>query len=123
MSLPGAFILAIALFVLFLAPCVAATNEFLSLACDPLLEKALYAEPHRIATDIAPDGSVSVNTLWEQGQSQKWFIEQQRYGGDFVEAGACRGDDALIKEGLQMLDWGFKREAVDGSFPGTDDPF
>jgi hypothetical protein len=102
---------------------MATASDFLSLACDPLLEKVLYAEPHRIASDIAQDGSVSVNTLWEQGRGGQWYIEQQRYGGDLVEAGVCVGDEALVRKGVQILDWGFKHEAADGSFPETGDAF
>jgi len=39
----------------------------------------------------APDATVSVNAAWERGERDTWFIEQQRYGADFVTAGLFTG--------------------------------
>jgi hypothetical protein len=74
----------------------------LTLVRDLLLIKALYSVPHRLASDIASDGSVSVNTDWEHGQLDTWYIEQQRYGGDLIQAGVSTNDDSLINEGLRF---------------------
>ncbi|MDG3005862.1 hypothetical protein [Paludisphaera mucosa] len=94
-----------------------------SLADDSLLSSILYSTPGRMASDIAESGAIGVNAAWEAGGSNSWFIEQQRYGADFVQAGLVRGDAALVARGWKILDWGFARQAVDGSFVGTGDAF
>lgn len=93
----------------------------LGLAQDPLLVRALYAVPSRMAGSVDPDGAVGVN----RGVSSqaKFFIEEQRYGGDLVQTGLASNDDTLIKTGLKVINWGFSRQGADGSFPGTGDPF
>lgn len=48
-----------------------------------------------------------------------WYIEDQRYGQIDVINGVLHRDDALIKTGLHMFDFGLDREAPDGSFPGS----
>jgi PilZ domain len=93
------------------------------IANDPFLATVLYSTPNRMASQIAPDGSVGCNTTWENGQSTTWYIEQQRYGADFVQAGLETQNSALVQQGWKILDWGFNKEAADGSFPGTSDAF
>ncbi|MDX1931849.1 MAG: hypothetical protein SFU56_04520 [Capsulimonadales bacterium] len=97
--------------------------SLLTLTRNRLLEEALYSVPRRLASGIAESGAVSVNDRWERKESAKWFIEQQRYGADLIQAGIVRGEDSLIRQGLRVLDWGFDRQGPDGSFPGTGDPF
>ena len=92
-------------------------------ANDDFLTKVLYNVPGRMASSIAADGAVGVNATWENGQSTTWYIEQQRYGADFVQAGLVTGKADLARQGWQILDWGFNREAADGSFPTTGDAF
>ena len=93
------------------------------IAQDSFLATVLYSVPKRMASGIAADGAVGVNATWETGQTSTWFIEQQRYGADFVQAGLATGNAALVQQGWQILDWGFSKEAADGSFPGTGDAF
>jgi hypothetical protein len=108
----------------WMAPCCGVPRlTILSLARDSLLVKALYSDPHRIVSGVASDGSVGVNTSWQQAKSDTWYIEQQRYGGDLVQAGVCLNDDLLINQGLKILDWGFEHQDADGSFHGTGDAF
>ena len=76
-----------------------------------------------MASGIAADGAVGVNATWENGQATTWYIEQQRYGADFIQAGLVTGNADLLRQGWQILDWGFNREAADGSFPTTGDAF
>ena len=92
-------------------------------ASNALLTAALYESPSRMASGIAADGAVGVNADWEEGGSPSWFIEEQRYGADFVQAGLVTGNTALVGRGWQILEWGFAREAPNGSFPGTGDAF
>lgn len=48
-----------------------------------------------------------------------WYIEDQRYGDADVIAGVLHDDVSLIRTGLKMFDFGLRREAVEGSFPGS----
>ena len=52
-----------------------------------------------------------------------WLLEYQRAGGTDVIAGVLRHDPHLIRMGLLMFSFGFKREAPNGSFPGSATPF
>jgi hypothetical protein len=90
---------------------------------DSFLAGVLYGTPGRMASGIAADGAVGVNATWESGQATTWYIEEQRYGADFVQAGLVTGDSALVQQGWNILNWGFAKEAADGSFPGTGDAF
>ena len=94
-----------------------------NIANDAFLAPVLYSTPNRMASQIAPDGAIAVNASWESGQSSTWDIEEQRYGADFVQAGLATGNQSLVNEGWTILDWGFAREASNGSFPGTGDAF
>ena len=95
----------------------------LSGADDPLLINKLYKTPHRLAGGIAPDGAISVNAEWEKrGKTGVWYIEQQRYGADLVQAGVVMKDDSLIDQGMKVLAWGFEQQGADGGFPGVGDP-
>ncbi len=89
---------------------------------DELLVRAIYNTPKRIAS-VSKSGSVNVNTEWEDGKREKWYIDAQKAGGDLIQAGVVKHDSTLIEEGLKALEWGFKKQDRDGSFPGTDDPF
>ena len=104
-------------------PTPAAPSSLYDLANDPLLSQVLYSTPRRMASGIADSGAVGVNATWEAGQATTWYIEQQRYGADFVQAGLVRGDASLAAHGWKILDWGFARQASDGSFAGTGDAF
>lgn len=70
---------------------------------------------------ISATGAISVNKDWENGLRADFFIEQQRYGADLIETGIILEDAELIGDGIRMLDWGWARQASDGSFPGTGD--
>jgi len=95
----------------------------LSCAADKLLIDTLYKSPHRLAGGIAPDGAISVNSDWEKrGKTGVWYIEQQRYGADLLQAGVVLKDDSLIDQGMKVLEWGFQQQAPDGGFPGVGDP-
>lgn len=98
-------------------------EALLSLVSDPLLVRVFYRHPERLASNIAASGAVGENARWEQGTASRWYVELQRYGGDFVQAGIVSRDADLVRRGWQMLDWGFAQQQPDGSFGNTGDPF
>ena len=65
---------------------------------------------------VSPDGAVDVNINWEQGTSSNWYIELQRYGAIVVQDGVDQENDAMIRQGLTIIDWGFSHQVADGSF-------
>jgi hypothetical protein len=87
------------------------------LVADPLLVGSVYHRPVTDQVDAA--GAVGIN----RKGAQPWFIEEQRAGADFVQRGLAVGQSDWIATGWRILDWGIARQAADGSFPGTGDPF
>jgi len=81
------------------------------------MQKTLYRRPEHVATDIDQSGAESpINISWNQTHTGKWYIEQQRYGGDAVCAGVAKQDPATIERGLKILHWGLEQQQPDGSF-------
>ena len=97
--------------------------SLLSGVTDGLLIRALYARPERLVHGMAASGAVGANVTFESGQAGTYYVELQRYGADLVQAGVVRKNDALIRQGWKMLDWGFAKQGHDGGFAGTGDPF
>ncbi|GEM_PF-1937713 len=87
-----------------------------------LLLERFYSVPHRLVSRVDPDGAVSVNRDWKEGADLPFYIEQQRYGVDLIYAGVRTGDEAMIRKGILLIDWGFSRQGPQGNFPGTGDP-
>jgi hypothetical protein len=90
---------------------------------DPLLVQHIYPHDARTAAHAPAGGPVSVNADWQAGRRPDWFIEEQRAGGDWVQAGLLGGHPDAVRAGVAAIDWGFARQADDGSFPGTGDPY
>jgi hypothetical protein len=85
--------------------------------------KQCLATPRRAPADWAQrSGAVSLNQEWEKDPRKPWYVELQREGGRWVEAGLAHGDEASIGWGLQQLAWGFTQMKSDGSFD-CGDPF
>jgi hypothetical protein len=84
---------------------------------------AAFSGSAHASTTISSDGAVGVNASWEAGKSSTWYIELQRTGADYIQTGVQQENDALIQQGLLMCNWGFNKQAADGSFPGTGDAF
>src|SRR5258708_39662973 len=103
---------------LTLVPTVfASVAEDLRFETSTFMQKTLYRRPDHVATDSAPSGAEStINIHWDQTHAGKWYIEQQRYGGDAVCAGVAKQDPAAIERGLKILRWGFEQQQPDGSF-------
>lgn len=87
------------------------------------LQKNVYRRIRHILGKETPSGAMGVNAKVEEGQADGWYIEGQRYGGDLIQAGVALNDRKTIDDGIRALEWGFQKEASDGSFPGTGDPF
>jgi len=76
-----------------------------------------YRRPEHLAADSDPSGAeAQVNIAWERSHTGKWFIEEQRYGGDAVVGGIAKDDPITIERGLKILRWGFEQQQPDGSF-------
>ena len=91
---------------------------------DTLLQQSLYRNIDHFVTGIRSDGAIGASGRWEEGKTDKWYIETQRYGGDLVQAGVGLDDKNLINQGLKVMDWGFSKQASrTAPFPGTGDPF
>ncbi len=93
---------------------------------DPLEVAAFYHHPTKPFWQLAyPDiheGSAAegANFAFETGKSTKWFIEEQRGGTELVEAGVAQDDEALIDQGVRILDWGFARQNAQGGWDCPD---
>src|SRR3569833_112699 len=77
--------------------------------------------PAAAQTTVAADGAAGINVDYEAGPVPHWYIEEQRYGVEYVERGIAQENPAMISQGLSIFDWGSAREASDGSFPGSGD--
>lgn len=83
----------------------------------------LYRDLGAVVAGMARSGATGVNARWERGAHDGWFIEEQRTGEVAVIGGVVTHDAAALAAAARMFDWGFARQAGDGSFPGTGDPF
>lgn len=85
--------------------------------------KELLVKPRRVPDDWRTrTAAVSLNQAWEKDRSQPWFVELQRDGARWVEAGIAHGHQDCVGWGLRQLEWGFARMKQDGSFD-CGDPF
>lgn len=66
--------------------------------------------------------AVSVNQAWEKDRAKPWYVEMQREGARWVEAGIVHANEASVNWGLRQLAWGFAQMQSDGSF-ACQDPF
>lgn len=89
----------------------------------PAFEAIMDRAPGSFLRSVAGDGSNGINALWGVHRAASFYIEEQRHGEEAVLAGLAHHRPAIWRAGLREIDWGFAREASDGSFPGTGDPF
>ena len=61
-------------------------------------------------------GAMGVNARWETNKAMPWFIEDQRFGGEYVAAGLAFGNPDEVRWGLKVLEWGFAHMDADGMF-------
>ncbi|MEY3894869.1 MAG: hypothetical protein RLZZ214_388 [Verrucomicrobiota bacterium] len=77
----------------------------------------LVNTPRKLPADWrGQSGAVSVNREWEKDPGRKWFVEMQRDGGRWVEAGLAHRTGEAVEWGLKQLEWGFSRMKTEGSF-------
>jgi len=98
------------------------TTDFDREATD-LIVNVFYRRLSGLYGSMAPDGASRANVYWERDRAAHWYIEEQRYGEDLIIGGLIKNDPQAIQAGFKMFDWGFARQAADGSFQGTADPF
>jgi hypothetical protein len=67
-------------------------------------------------------GAVFMNREWEKDPAKTWYVEIQRDGGRWVQAGLAHRNGESVEWGLKQLEWGFARMKEDGSFD-CDDAF
>ncbi len=90
-----------------------AVKRFLRVETSPGVFNVQYHYGH---VDPAPNGAYLNNVA---APRSAWYIEDQRYGDTDVIAGILHDNVTLIRTGLKMFDFSLKREAPDGSFPGS----
>ncbi len=88
-----------------------------------LIANVFYRRLSALDNELAPSGANGVNAQWESKQTQQWYIEAQRYGEELIIGGLIKNDPKAVEAGFSMFDWGFAKQASDGSFSGTGDPF
>jgi len=94
----------------------------LSAEPEALLRERFYSQPRRLVSRVGDDGAVSVNRGWKPGREEPFYIEQQRYAVDVIQAGLLTENEPLLRKGIRILDWGFARQGPEGNFPGSGDP-
>ena len=97
--------------------------SMLSLIRHPLVVQAVHRRVAAQRYTLAPDGASPLSREWVEGKRKDWFIENQRGGGDLIEAGVVLGNRKLVDDGLREFEWGYARQSKDGSFPETGDAF
>lgn len=94
------------------------------LACDlsPAMKELIHT-PRRVPADWKQrSGAVFLNQEWEKDRTLTWYVELQRDGGRWVQAGLAHQNKETIAWGLKQMQWGFQQMAADGSF-ACDDAF
>ena len=87
---------------------------------------ALMKETVHVARKAPPkdwrtqSGAMGVNARWETNKALPWFIEDQRFGGDYISAGLAFGNKDQVRWGLKVLAWGYARMETDGEFKHPD---
>lgn len=105
------------------ASSAAPTVDLENLMKDDFIQKIYYENPTKLGSGFAESGAVSVNARWEKKETDTYFIEQQRYGGDFVVAGLLTGKKDIVDLGVKVLDWGFQRQGANGGFDDSGDRY
>ena len=102
---------------------VAATPAILGVAGNLAYETSDFMKETIQAVHKSPprdwqmqSGAMGVNAKWETNKSLPWFIEDQRFGGDYVAAGLAFGNKDEVRWGLKVLEWGFAHMDADGMF-------
>lgn len=87
------------------------------------LTSLIYRRPVDALQGITATGAIGVNADWVRGKTKQWFIEEQRGGEVAAIGGIVTFDPRPAAGAIRAFDWGFARQAADGGFAGTGDPF
>jgi hypothetical protein len=64
-----------------------------------------------------------VNLAFEEGRADTLFVEQQRFGAEFIQAAIMGGRMDVLELGIKIIEWAFPKQADNGSFAGSRDIF
>lgn len=98
-------------------------DRLIRLLRDPGLRPSHVARLRQgVGEPQTPDGAIGEAALWHQGKAKSLFLDEQRRGTDFyLQPGICTGDESAVTRGITILDFGFRQQAPDGSFPHVPD--
>jgi len=88
-----------------------------------LIANIFYRRLSSLYRSMMPNGANGANVLWDRNRAKSWYIEEQRYGEELIIGGLIKHDPQAIQAGFKMFNWGFARQADDGSFFLTGDNF
>ena len=86
------------------------------------LADTFYHQPDVLLDQVERSGAMGVNRGFEIAARKggEWYIEEQRFADTIIGAGVNHNRRDLIDAGLRALEWGYARQAADGSFPCPD---
>jgi hypothetical protein len=87
------------------------------------LTSLIYRRPADALQGMTATGAIGVNADWVRGKTKQWFIEEQRGAEVAAVGGIVTFDPQVVEGAIRAFDWGFARQAADGGFAGTGDPF
>ena len=74
-----------------------------------------YGDESSLSSPPSTTGAIGINIEHEMNNdSTLYYIEQQRYGADWIAAGIFENDSTKIDKGLNILTWVFDKEEQDG---------
>ena len=70
-----------------------------------------YGDGSSLSSPPSPTGAIGINIEHESTSdgSTVYYIEQQRYGADWIAAGIFENDSTKIDKGLDILNWVFDK--------------
>ncbi len=93
-----------------------ATPDLADLAYDKLGDASYGPRPN---VAFNPSGAMGVNAKREKGETNEFFIEEQRHGATYVQLGLVRARPEWRQQGWNSIEWGLSQQSPDGSFPST----
>jgi len=97
------------------------SGSFYSRAEGFVVTDVLEVNPRYLIGETSETGAVGVNADWENGLTDTYYIEMQRYGAELIMAGLGIANDAMTDEGISVIQWGLDLQSSDGSFPYSGD--
>lgn len=68
-----------------------------------------YGDEPSLSSPPSTTGAIGINIEHEVNDSAVYYIEQQRYGADWIAAGIFENDSTKIDKGLDILNWVFDK--------------